>query len=117
MNMIIQEDKANLGKIEISPEVLEVIASIAVTETEGVHALQNNFASGNFEKIGKKYRGRGVKVDTKDNEVMISIYVSLSTSRNIHETAELIQKNVDQAIRNMTDHDVKEVNVHIVNIK
>ncbi len=115
--MRIQEDKTNLGNIEISPEVLEVITSIAVTETDGVHALQNNFASGNFEKIGKKYRGRGVKVETKDNEVRLSIYVSLSADRNVHETAERIQKNVSQTIRNMTEHDVKEVNVHIVNIK
>ena|SRR5699024_4581918 len=117
MNMRIQEDKSNLGLIEISSEVLEVIASIAVTETDGVHALQNNFASGNFEKIGKKYRGRGVKVETKDNEVLISIYVSLSTNRNVHQTAENIQKNVSQTIKNMTEHDVEEVNVHIVNIK
>ncbi|MFB9859937.1 Asp23/Gls24 family envelope stress response protein [Salinicoccus siamensis] len=115
--MIIEENKANLGRIEISPEVLEVIASIAVTETEGVHALHNNFASGNFEKIGKKYRGRGVKVDSKDKEVRLSIYVTLDQSHNVHGTAENIQKNVTQTIMNMTDNIVKEVNVHIVNIK
>ncbi|AKG74031.1 Uncharacterized conserved protein YloU, alkaline shock protein (Asp23) family [Salinicoccus halodurans] len=117
MNMRIQDVKSNLGLIEISSEVLEVIASIAVTETKGVHSLQNNFASGNFEKIGKKYRGRGVKVETQDNEVLISIYVTLDSKGKVHETAENIQKNVSQAIRNMTDHVVKEVNVHIVNIK
>lgn len=115
--MRIQDVKSNLGLIEISSEVLEVIASIAVTETKGVHSLQNNFASGNFEKIGKKYRGRGIKVETQDNEVLISIYVTLDAKSRVHGTAEDIQKNVSQAIKNMTDHDVKEVNVHIVNIK
>src|SRR5699024_11450270 len=86
--MILQNHNTNLGIIEISSEVIEVIASIAVEETKGVHSLQNNFASGNIEKIGKKFRGRGVKVETKDGQIHIAIYVVLSTDRNVHSVAE-----------------------------
>ncbi|HBV22462.1 MULTISPECIES: Asp23/Gls24 family envelope stress response protein [Jeotgalicoccus] len=114
--MILQNHKTNLGSIEISSEVIEVIASIAVEETKGVHSLQNNFASGNIEKIGKKFRGRGVKVETKDDQIHIAIYVVLSTDRNVHSVAERIQENVKQAVNDMLEVTVNETNVHIVNI-
>lgn len=114
--MNIQSENTNHGIIDISPEVIEVIASIAVTETRGVKNLENNFASGNIEKLGKKYRGRGVKVETKNNDLKISAYVTLNTSNNVHQIAELVQKNVNHAIKTMLDADVTEVNVHIVNI-
>lgn len=114
--MNIQSDKANLGRIEISPDVIEVIASIAVTETQGVHSLQNNFASGNLEKLGKKFRGHGIKVDMDDRDVVISIYVVLNTDKNVHKVAENIQGNVKQTINTMLETGVSEVNVHIVNI-
>ncbi|CAM4144609.1 Asp23/Gls24 family envelope stress response protein [Lacicoccus alkaliphilus] len=114
--MEISTKNSNLGIINISPEVIEVITSIAVTETPGVHSLQNNFASGNIEKLGKKFRGRGVKVDLKDDEVILSIYVALKEGVNVHKVAENIQSNVNQTLRTMLEQQVKEINVHIVNI-
>lgn len=114
--MILENHSTGLGNIEISSEVIEVIASIAVEETKGVHSLQNNFASGNIEKIGKKFRGRGVRVETKDEKIHISIYVVLSTDRNVHNVAERIQNNVKQTVNDMLEVAVNEVNVHIVNI-
>ena len=114
--MILQNHNTNFGSIEISSEVIEVIASIAIEETKGVHSLQNNFASGNIEKIGKKFRGRGVKVETSDGQIHIAIYVVLSTDRNVHSVAERIQENVKQAVNDMLEVTVNETNVHIVNI-
>lgn len=116
MTVKISTHNPNLGAINISPEVIEVITSIAVTETPGVHSLQNNFASGNIEKIGKKYRGRGVRVDLKEDEVILSIYVALKEGVNVHKVAESIQSNVSQTLRTMLEQQVKEINVHIVNI-
>ena len=74
--MILQNQSTDLGTIEISSEVIEVISSIAVEETKGVHSLQNNFASGNIEKLGKKFRGRGVKVDVQEGTIHIAITLS-----------------------------------------
>lgn len=116
MTVKISTQISNLGAINISPEVIEVITSIAVTETSGVHSLQNNFASGNIEKLGKKYRGRGVRVDIKDDEVILSAYVVLKEGVNVHKVAENIQFNVNQTLHTMLEQQVKEINVHIVNI-
>lgn len=37
--------KEELGKIEVAPEVIEVIAGIAATEVDGIAATRGNFAS------------------------------------------------------------------------
>ena len=43
-----------LGKIEIAPEVIEVIAGIAASEIEGVATMRGNFASWCGRKIWSK---------------------------------------------------------------
>ena len=57
------EQYNGLGKVEIAPEVIEVIAGIAASEVEGVAHMRGNFATGVVEKLGKKNHGKGVKVD------------------------------------------------------
>mgnify|MGYP003418879868 CR=1 FL=1 len=44
----------SLGKVEIAPEVIEVIAGIAASEVEGIAQMRGNFAAGVVEKLGKK---------------------------------------------------------------
>src|SRR5699024_10867888 len=114
--MILQNQSTDLGTIEITSEVIEVISSIAAEERTDVHSLQNNYASGTIEKIGTKFSDRGVKVDVQEGTIHIAIYVVLSTDRNVHNVAERIQQNVKQAVYNMLEVNVNEVNVHIVNI-
>lgn len=53
--------KEELGKIEVAPEVIEVIAGIATNEVEGVASTRGNFASGVAERFGKKYIQKGLK--------------------------------------------------------
>lgn len=48
-----------LGKVEIAPEVIEVIASIAASEVEGVAQMRSNFATGVVEKFGKRCTTKG----------------------------------------------------------
>ena len=45
--------QGSLGKIEIAPEVIEVIAGIAASEIEGVATMRGNFAAGVVERFGK----------------------------------------------------------------
>ena len=45
---------SNLGKIEIAPEVISVVASIAVSEVEGVTGHFSELKKRNIEKKGRK---------------------------------------------------------------
>jgi|SRR5690606_110020 len=109
-------DAGDLGKIEISPEVIEVIAAIAASEVEGVASMRGNFASGVAEKLGRKSHRKGVKVDLTDDGIVLDVYVIVEYGYSIPSIGQEIQKNIRQELQNMTSLDVNEINVHIVGI-
>ncbi|SDX69647.1 MULTISPECIES: Asp23/Gls24 family envelope stress response protein [Salimicrobium] len=109
-------ESSNLGSIVIAPEVIEVISGIAVSEVSGVAEMRGNFAAGVAERLGKKSRGKGVKVDLLEEGVVIETYVVMDYGISIPEAAKKIQENTRQALENMTSLSVKEVNVHVVGV-
>ncbi|ANB56087.1 asp23 family protein [Anoxybacillus sp. B7M1] len=113
----IEQGAASLGKVEIAPEVIEVIAGIAANEVEGVAQMRGNFAAGVVERFGKKNHGKGVKVDVKEEGVAIDIYCLVQFGVSIPNVAKKIQENVRQALFNMTGLETSEINVHIVGIQ
>ncbi|MBU5214296.1 MULTISPECIES: Asp23/Gls24 family envelope stress response protein [Heyndrickxia] len=106
-----------LGKIEIAPEVIEVIAGIAATEVEGVAQMRGNFASGVAEKLGRKNHGKGVKVDLTEEGILVDVYCTMNFGVSIPTVAGKIQDNIRQALLNMTALEAQEVNIHIVGIQ
>ncbi|MTH52354.1 Asp23/Gls24 family envelope stress response protein [Bacillus mangrovi] len=110
-----QED-STLGKVEIAPEVIEVIAGIAASEVDGVGNMRGNFASGVAERLGKKNHGKGVKVDLSEDGISIDIYCTMAFGVSIPSVAQSIQDNIRQALLTMTALDITEINVHVVGI-
>ncbi|WP_208588318.1 Asp23/Gls24 family envelope stress response protein [Gracilibacillus suaedae] len=105
-----------LGKVEIAPDVLEVIAGIATTEVSGVSSMRGNFATGVAERLGKKAHGKGIKVELIEDTVSVDVYIVVDYGHSVPTVAEKIQLNVRQAIENMTAIQIKEVNVHVVGV-
>lgn len=106
-----------LGKVEIAPEVIEVIAGIAASEIEGVASMRGNFAAGVVERLGKKNHGKGVKVDLTEEGIIIEVYCVMIFGVSIPTVAQKIQDNIRQALLNMTALEVNEVNIHVVGIQ
>ena len=94
-----------LGKVEINPSALEVIANIAATEVEGVSKL-----------LGKKVYSRGVELEFVDNELIIDVYCNMKSGYGVAKTARKIQENVKNSIFNMTEITTKSVNVNVLGI-
>ncbi|MFA9555979.1 Asp23/Gls24 family envelope stress response protein [Evansella sp. AB-rgal1] len=114
----IPDDKDELGKVEISPEVIEVIAGLAATEVEGVGTMRGNFASGVVERLGKKNNhGKGVKVELKQEGINVDVYVLINYGFSIPEVCKKIQENIYQTLQNMTSIQLTEVNVHVVGVQ
>ncbi|MBS4191230.1 Asp23/Gls24 family envelope stress response protein [Bacillus sp. FJAT-49705] len=109
-------DNVGLGKIEIAPEVIEVIAGIAASEVEGVAQMRGNFATGVVERLGKKNHGKGVKVELSEEGIIVDVYCSMTFGISIPSVAQKIQDNIRQALLNMTALDAQEVNIHVVGI-
>ncbi|WP_409251313.1 Asp23/Gls24 family envelope stress response protein [Bacillus sp. SCS-153A] len=109
--------KDGLGKIEIAPEVIEVIAGIAASEVEGVAQMRGNFASGVVERLGKKNHGKGVKVELAEEGIVVDVYCIMQFGVSIPNTAQKIQDNIRQALLNMTALEAEEVNIHVVGVQ
>jgi uncharacterized alkaline shock family protein YloU len=111
------QEQAGLGKVEIAPEVIEVIAGIAASEIEGVAAMRGNFASGVVERLGKKNHGKGVKVELSEDGIKVDVYCVMKFGISIPTVAGKVQDNIRQALLNMTALEVNEVNIHVVGIQ
>lgn len=107
----------NLGKIEIAPEVIEVIAGIAALEVSGIASMRGTFATGMVERFGGTSHSKGVKVELSEEGILIDLYVILESGVSIPKVAESVQKNIRLALMTMTALEIKEVNIHVVGIQ
>lgn len=110
-------DGEELGRVQLAPEVLEVIIGIATTEVKGVANTRGSFATGVAEKLGRAQHGKGVKTSWSADGLTVDIYCVVQYGFAVREVAHEIQKQVRNAIYNMTSLETKEVNVHITGIE
>ncbi|MGV3244014.1 Asp23/Gls24 family envelope stress response protein [Staphylococcus sp. 11261D007BR] len=113
----IENYKSNLGTVEIVPEVISIIASIATSEVKGVYGLFSDLKNSTLERLGRKNLSKGIKVETVNNEIIINVYCSLKYGVKISETAQNIQESIFNAIKTMTAITPKQINVHISHIE
>lgn len=107
----------DLGKVEIAPEVIEVIAGIAASEVDGVLSMRGNFASGITERFGKKSHSKGVKVELGKEGIGVDLYAILKFGVSIPKVCGAIQQSVKQSLKSMTSLEISEVNVHVVGVQ
>ncbi|MEK5038717.1 Asp23/Gls24 family envelope stress response protein [Sporosarcina sp. FSL K6-3457] len=106
-----------LGRVQLAPEVLEVIIGIATTEVKGVANTRGNFATGVAEKFGKVVHGKGVKTEWSEEGLTIDVYCVVDYGFSVPTVAKEIQKQIRHAVFHMTSLETKEVNVHITGIQ
>lgn len=110
--------KEELGKIEVAPEVIEVIAGIVATEVDGIVATRGNFASGVAERFGKKVHSKGIKsAMSEEGNIVIDVFCTVKYGYAIPKVAKEVQTTIRQAILNMTAIETSEVNIHITGIQ
>lgn len=103
------------NNIEISDDVVAVIAGMAASEVSGVAEMAGGFAGGISEVLsGKKNLAKGIKVEILDNkETRIDVNIIVEYGARIPDVAFEIQKRVKKSVENMTGLSVLEVNVHV----
>lgn len=100
--------------IQISNDVIAVIAGVAVSEVSGVASTVGGFAGGISEVLsGKKNMAKGIKVEKTDGKVKIDVNIIVEYGTRIPDVAFEIQNRVKKAVENMTGINVVEVNVHV----
>lgn len=109
-----EEIKTENEGIQISDDVVAVIAGVAVSEVPGVAGMAGGFAGGITEVFsGKKNLAKGIKVDITDGIVKIDVNIIVEYGSRIPDIAFEIQNRVKKAVEGMTGLKVEEVNVHV----
>ena len=111
----IKEDvKEEENGIEISTDVIAVIAGVAVSEVQGVAGMAGGFAGGISEVFsGKKNFAKGIKIEAGEKETKIDVNIIVEYGARIPDVAFEIQNRVKKAVEGMTGLKVLEVNVHV----
>ncbi len=113
---IVCEDKG-VGNVQVTEEVVCVIAGLAATEVEGVESMVGNITNELVNKLGMKNLSKGVKVDISNGAVKVYVSVILKYGYAVPEVSANVQERIANAIENMTGLKVSDVNVKIAGIK
>lgn len=109
-----EEIKTENEGIQISNDVVAVIAGVAVSEVPGVAGMAGGFAGGITEVLsGKKNLAKGIKVEVDGTKAKIDVNIIVEYGSRIPDVAFEIQNRVKKAVENMTGLNVEEVNVHV----
>lgn len=99
--------------ILITDEVIAVIAGIACSEVEGVASMSPGIAGGLVEAFGGENPAKCVKVETKNDETTIDLYVIVKYGYRIPDLAWKIQEKVKDTVEALTSISVPVVNIHV----
>ena len=96
--------------IQISDEVVAVIAGMTVAEVSGVAEMAGGFAGGISEVFsGKKNMAKGIKVEINAKSVVIDVNIIVEYGSRIPDVAFDIQKRIKASVENMTGLNVEHV--------
>lgn len=105
----------NATELSVSTEVLEKMASIAALEVEGVSGIAKR-AVDLKDAVKNRSAFTGVKAESVNGAIVISVYITLKQNAKVHITAEAVQKNIKEKIQTMTGTAVTRVNVTVADI-
>ena len=103
--------------LNISEDVIGIIAGLAASEVEGIAGMTLGFVDGINQILGgnKKY-SKGVKIELEGKKVTIDLYVNVQYGVRIPDIAWAAQNAVKSAVENMTGLDVVAVNINVQGI-
>lgn len=116
----ISESKNNVEiatNLNISDDVIGIIAGLAASEVEGIAGMTLGFVDGINQILGsnKKY-SKGVKIDLDGKKVTIDLYVNVKYGVRIPDIAWAAQNAVKDSVENMTGLEVANVNINVQGI-
>lgn len=114
---ILLSGEENGEQIKIDPSVLEVILGIAAKKIDGVVGMRGSLTSSIRRVLGREDRGKGVNVRMDENNGLIAdVYVYLEAGVNVPSVAMKLQRALKAQLVQMTDLELKEINIHVVGL-
>jgi len=104
------------GSINISEEVVAVIAATSAMEVPGVNGLYYSHGKEITHKIGKRGFAKGIKLGYDGDNLTIDVHIVAEMGYSVSDVAVAIQKAVIAAIEDAVGTRVSAVNVHVCGV-
>lgn len=101
------------GDVNISNDVVSIVASLAASSVKGVSGMVSSISGGIAELLGKKNMSKGVKVNVTDKDVTLDLSIIVEYGAKIPDVAWEIQEKVKSEVEAMTGLTVSAVNVSV----
>ncbi|ADL07798.1 Asp23/Gls24 family envelope stress response protein [Thermosediminibacter oceani] len=110
--------KNSLGSINISKEVIAVLAGNAAMESYGlVGMVSRRMSDGIVELLGRENLGKGVEVQVTENELIIDLYIAVQYGTKISEVANNIAEKVHYSLNKFLGFSPDKVNVIVQSVR
>lgn len=111
--------KRDLGKINIAPEAIAMVAGIATLQCFGVVGMSSRSLQDGIAQLlhGKENLTKGIEVRIDDDLVEIGLYVIVEYGTKINEVAHNVIENVKYAVEDQLGLLVHKVNVHVLGVR
>ena len=104
------------GSINISQNVVAVIAAAAAVDVDGVYGLYLSPGKELATVSGKRGISRGVKVNIEEEIITVDVYFIAQIGHSVSEIGAKVQKVVISAVEEAVGVSVSTVNVHICGV-
>ncbi len=108
---------AEHGMIRISDDVVAIVAGLAASKANGIASMSGGITEGWAKRVSGKNLTKGVSVEVGQMETAIDLRVIVEYGVPIHDVCRELQKEVKEAIENMTGLQVMEVNVKVEGVE
>ena len=111
-----KEMENETGQVQVTDEVVAIIAGLTATEVEGVASMAGNITKDIISRLGMKNLSKGVRIEMQDHGVAVMMALNIAYGYSLPEVSATVQNKVKTAIENMTGLDVASVNIRIADV-
>ena len=112
--LLSSNDKGDETRVDLG--VLEVILGIAARKVDGVSEMRGTLKTGINTLFGRSNQGKVVSLSVEDDKLTADVYAYLDYGVNVPKVCVELQKNLTLQLKQMTDLDLTQINVHVVGL-
>lgn len=105
------------GGVNISEEVVGIIAGLGATEVEGVESLSGNLTADTIAKAGMNKLSKAIRViEGDEGKLSVRMSINMKYGYEIPKVCNQVQDKVKSAIETMTGLEVTTVDIRIATV-
>lgn len=110
--------KNSLGEIEISKEVIALIAGNAAMDCYGLVGMASRkMSDGITELLGRENLGKGVEVELNEDKLAIDLYIIVQYGTKINEVASNVIEKVNFTLEKIMGFSPDRINVIVQGVR